>query len=185
MSQSGNSIRSVKVTTDLTQEPVILADVKAYGNITYSDYDSLITALIKAARKQLEAASGRSFGVKTIDVAFTHNGCRTIRLPEGPVNAITALQYRREGCCGATFDWTDILANTTEWTLTGDNFLSDEGEYKATYTTTADAVTDQILTAIKAQAVYLFTNRNNPAATGIDPIAKMLISSSIPGDLLI
>jgi uncharacterized phiE125 gp8 family phage protein len=182
MSQIPNSILSVKVTADLSSEPVTLAEVKAYGNITYADYDTLLTALLKTACIQLENACGRSFGVKTIDVEFTHNGYQTgIRLPQGPLDAITALQWRP--CRQEPF--TDIFANTDDWELEGDRFYGNEGHYKATYTTTAEEVTEDIKTAIKAQTIFLFNNRDNEKAAQIDPVAYTLIFHHTPGDLLL
>ena len=182
---SGNNIKRVVVTADLSAEPVTPTEVKTYGNIPYSDYDELIATLITVARQQLEAACGRSFGIKTIECDFMHNG-RSIRLPEGPVNEITALQYREEWCCGATPNWEDVLANTDDWELQGDSFKGAEGEYKVTYTTTDDAATELVKTAIKAQTIFLLESRaDEKQQPQICAVAKALIFPQTPGDLLL
>lgn len=188
MSNIANRIQQVKATVDLSVEPVSLADVKAYGLISYTDYDVLITALTKTARKQLENYTGKSFGVKTIECTFGFNGKRTgIRLAQGPVNEITALQYRSCACPGVEF--ADIFADpnyTSTWEVRNSRFYGMEGEYIATYTTAFDPFPDELATAIKAQAMFLFDNKEDTMKQGgICPVSRALAFPFVEGDMLL
>jgi uncharacterized phiE125 gp8 family phage protein len=79
-----------KVTTDLVAEPVSLAEAKAFMEIDFTDFDDLITSLIKAARIASEKFTGLSYGTKTISLT-AKNECE-IQLPLGPVQTITSVQ---------------------------------------------------------------------------------------------
>lgn len=57
-----------RVIQDLTIEPVTLSDAKAFMNIDFNDFDTLILKLIKASRLQSERISGRAYGEKIIEV---------------------------------------------------------------------------------------------------------------------
>jgi len=48
-------------------EPITLADFKAYAKIDFTDEDSLITSMITGVREQLEEYLNRSLVVKTIE----------------------------------------------------------------------------------------------------------------------
>lgn len=192
MAQIPNRILSVKVITDLVSEPVTTADVKTYGNITYDDYDELIDTLKKTARIQLERSCGRSFGVKTLQADFAHNGCKAIRIPSGEVDTITSLYHKP--CHLQPYDdkvseLVDVredptLTNTGYILTSGDKFLGSEGYYISTYTTTAYYLTDDIETAIKAQTMFLLQNRDKAEMQGkIDPVALGIIKNITPGDL--
>lgn len=79
-----------RVTTDLAAEPVSLAEAKEYMEIDFSDFDDLITSLIKSARLASERFTGLSYGTKTISLT-ANNECE-IQLPLGPVQSITSVK---------------------------------------------------------------------------------------------
>jgi uncharacterized phiE125 gp8 family phage protein len=168
------------VTTDLTAEPVTLAEFKSYAHITYSDDDTVLTAILKSARIALENYTGKSFGAKTLNIIFSTSG-RGINLPKGPVSEVTALEYRAPGCCGVVPGWEAYLDQ--QWNLTGNRFFAPAGEYKATYKT-AWTLPEDVKTAIKEQALYLWENRNSDKGQ-IAPLAKTLIYPYINGENLI
>jgi hypothetical protein len=180
---AGNSINIgyPKLVTDLVTEPVSLTDFKSYAHITYTDDDTVLTAIVKSARIFLEKYSGKSFGEKVFEIVFSTSG-RGINLPNGYVESLDVIEYREEWCCGSAPDWTDITADTDEWSLVGDRFFGGEGEYQITYTTNGDALTEDIKTAIKAQAKYMWDNKDSDT---ISPIAKMLVSGLISGDRML
>lgn len=79
-----------RVTTDLAAEPVSLAEAKEYMEIDFSDFDDLITSLIKSARLASEQFTGLSYGAKTISLT-AKNECE-FQLPLGPVQSITSVK---------------------------------------------------------------------------------------------
>lgn len=166
-----------KVTTDLATEPVTLSEFKAYAHITYTDDDTVLTAIVKSARLALENFTGKSFGTKTIEVIFGTSG-KGINLPKGPVDAITTIEYLEGGCCGQASGWETY---TGLYGVIGDRFCAPENDYKITYTT-AFTVTEDIKTAIKAQALHMWENRGDDAKAGsISPLAKTLIFPYVNG----
>ena len=48
----------VKINTDLTVEPVTVAEMKSYLNIDYTSWDTLIGILISSARTRLKDILG-------------------------------------------------------------------------------------------------------------------------------
>lgn len=181
MKRIGNNIISQAITTDLASEPVTLAEVKAYGNITYTDYDTLLTLLMKVARIQLQGISGLMFGEGTVLVHFTHSGERSIKLPWRNYAEATALEWRS---CRLN-DWTVVSLDDEQWEVEANRFMGTKGHWKITYTTEDLTLPEDIKTAIKAQTIHLWQNRDNNNSKGIDSIAAALIQPYISGDRLL
>lgn len=57
-----------RVITDLVTEPVTLQEAKDFMEIDFSDFDALITRLIKQARISSELYTGRAYGKKEIEL---------------------------------------------------------------------------------------------------------------------
>jgi hypothetical protein len=169
------------VTSDLASEPVSVADFKSYAHITYSDDDTVLTAIVKSARIFLENYTGKSFGTKTIQIALGTSG-RGINLPKGPVDAITGdIEYLAGGCCGYASGWETY---TGQYQIFGNRFCAPEGDYKFSYTT-AWTLPEDVKTAIKEQALWMWENRGNEKAATIAPLAKTYIFGYINGENLL
>ena len=82
----------VTETTAASAEPVSLAIAKEHLNITFSDKDDEITLQIQAARAWVEEYLQRSLVQRTYraDIAGFNDA---ISLPNGPVIAISSIQY--------------------------------------------------------------------------------------------
>jgi uncharacterized phiE125 gp8 family phage protein len=89
-----------KVITDVTEEPVTLAE--AYLQVGLGVYDtdgrpddSKLEILISAAREACEQFAGLSFGIKTLEVAIDvfPDDDAAIELPFGPVSAVDSFSY--------------------------------------------------------------------------------------------
>lgn len=99
---SYNAILDVQVITDLTAEPVTLAEVKQHllmefydqsdvPTYTFSDDDNYLNALISQCRDAIERYCGLSMGVKTLR-AVIHNGLGGTELPYGPfISAVSVV----------------------------------------------------------------------------------------------
>src|SRR5689334_25439253 len=94
-----NDVIEVEVVTDITAEPVILAEVKQHlnlqfdtsGSYQFNDDDTKLNALITQCRDELEQYTGLSFAGKTLK-AILRNECGNIEIPFGPVTAITSIK---------------------------------------------------------------------------------------------
>lgn len=87
-----------------TQEPVTTAEAKAHLRVDVSDDDTLIAALIVAARQAFEEINGRSLFTTTWKLILDQwpDG-DTIRVPRPPLQSVTSISY------------VDTDGNTTVW----------------------------------------------------------------------
>jgi gp6-like head-tail connector protein len=114
-----NDVIDVEVVTDITAEPVTLAEVKRHlslqfdtsGSYQFDDDDTRITDLITQCREELEQYTGLSFAEKTLK-AILRNDCGGIEIPFGPVTALTSVK---------DVDGNTLTA-TTQYTARGNQF---------------------------------------------------------------
>lgn len=69
------------------EEPVALADAKAWCRIDSTDDDALVGALIAAARLQVESATGRALVTQSWRLTLPH-APRLVVLPVAPVQSL-------------------------------------------------------------------------------------------------
>lgn len=82
------------VSTPPAVEPVTLAEAKAHLRIETSSDDTVITALIVAARQQLEEICNRAFVTQTlVKTMECWPACGCIRLPRPRAIAVTSVKY--------------------------------------------------------------------------------------------
>ena len=143
-------------------EPVTLNDVKAWGKIDQSADNSLITALITAARIMCEQYINTSLVTRTI-VADIDNCNGGFILPYGPVtNTPTAVNW--EG-----------TALTLVWNFS--QIQTPYGRMTVTYQAGA-TITELHKTAIMQQVLFLYEHRGEEN-TGMSPIARQLLNPII------
>lgn len=80
----------IQIITNLSVEPVTVAEAKSYLRLIGSDEDSLIAELITSARERLEKFTGLSFGTKTLKM-YTRDSNKWFELGYGPVTSITSV----------------------------------------------------------------------------------------------
>lgn len=83
----------LKRTTDPATEPVTLTEAKVHLKVDHSDDDTLITALIVAAREMCEEYCQRSFITQTWTLYMRDFPDGVIQLPRGPVASVTSVKY--------------------------------------------------------------------------------------------
>lgn len=110
---------ALKLTTDSATEPVTLADMKLFLRVDHTTEDTLISALIKSARRFCEWYTGRAFINQTWDlwldgiptqqsntwwdgerdghISIISNAKAYIELPRGPVSSVTSFYYYTQG----------------------------------------------------------------------------------------
>lgn len=155
-----------------SSEPVTLEEVKLWLRIDsdLTEDDTLLTALITAARVQCENATGVSFVPKTV-TAIVNNSCGNIFLPYCPL------------IHGSSEDitLTDIDGNAVENQIGGNDYpfiISPVSTYlKAVYSAGYEYLPEDLKTALKMQIGYLYENRGdlNDKAS-ISPVAKTILN---------
>jgi len=86
----------LKLITAPTVEPVTLTEVKEQAVIGVSTDDTLLTRLISVARAEAEGITQRSLAPTTWEVVLDTWPSREIRLPRGPVTAVSSVKYYDE-----------------------------------------------------------------------------------------
>lgn len=122
------------LSTDAATEPLTLAEVKTFLRITTTDYDDILTPLIKTARQLCEKITGRDMINKTwvtyLDnfscgfypnnfYPFSYNSDYSIGLLKSKLQSITSLEYYIDDVL-TTFDATKY-------------YITDEADYAAIY----------------------------------------------------
>lgn len=199
MNQRPNRIIDIKRTESSPVESCTLVEAKAQAIVTYSDDDSLFTALITKARKMIENYCNISIAVQ--NVTLTADLYNEWELPYGPVTGITSVKTRTgtEGSGPATYN-----TATTGWNTDGTEFLSftpqgagnfdvnrpftgnipgpdPANRYRIIYTTGYNPVPDDLKQAVLIQIAWLYEHRGEEsvdvcAAARIlaDPYKRML-----------
>lgn len=88
-----------KIITDLTTEPVSLEYCKDFMEIDFTDFDDLITRLIKAARISSEKFTGLAYGKKEIQLVSNQY---KVDLPYAPFKEIVSLVDKDGNPIGST-----------------------------------------------------------------------------------
>lgn len=157
-------------TEDATVEPVTLAEAKSHLRVATSDYDTLITSLITAARQSCEGLLRRTLLQSTWELTLDAFPCAVqLRMPR--VIDVPGVQYL--DTAGATqtlnpasyqldaksepgwlvpaygYDWPSTRAQVNAVTIT----------YRCGYGTTADKVPAPIKQWILAQIGAMYENR--------------------------
>jgi len=100
-----------KLVTGPIEEPLTLEDAKAHLRVDGDAEDVLITALIRAAREQVEHETGRAMMTQTWDVSFDAWPAEdVVELPVPPVQSISSVSYV-DGS-GTTQTW-----SSAQWSL--------------------------------------------------------------------
>lgn len=117
-----------KVTEAPANEPVLLSEAKAWLKVDGTDEDSIINALIIAARRMCEDYASLSFVTQTRQIKLDRFPCGfpyKILLPYGPVQEITSFTYvDSDGATTSLIPGTDYTANlhsyiASTWPLNG------------------------------------------------------------------
>ena len=172
-----NNIIDIKRTESSPTEPCTLAEAKAQAIVTYTDDDTLITALITKARKMIENYC--SISIVTQSVILTADLYNEWELPYGPVTGITGVSTRSPNQGSGPMTYT---TQTSGWGQDGVEFITFipafvgdfniniaytgvntaypwKNRYKITYTTGYGVVPDDLKQAVLVQIVWLLEHR--------------------------
>lgn len=165
---SFNQVFDVDNTAAVATELFSVATFKSfYGKIDNSDEDTLITALIIAARRMCENYVGMNFIARSV-VAYINNLNGGTYLPYGPVGTVASISdvdgnvipsgsYK---IAGAQFK--QVLYPTVDYLV-------------VTYTGGYTTCPDDLVTAVKAQTLFLYENRGD-STVGMSPEAALILN---------
>lgn len=154
-------------------EPISTAEAKAWLRVDDSDDDTLIDALVVAARRSFEEATNRSIISTVWKLRLDQFPSGPIWLPRSPVSAVASVSYEDED--GETQTWSDTLYEvdlfdivTTIRPINGESYPGTKVQIQAvTVTFTAgygvagSDVPDDILTALKLILATFYEHRES------------------------
>jgi uncharacterized phiE125 gp8 family phage protein len=165
---------SWKVTTQPTIEPVSLAEAKLHLKIETADTadDTLISALIKAAREYCEGFQNRAYIEQSITLKFDDFADEII-VPKPPLISVTSIKYidvnGTQQMLAATVYAVDTTSEPGRITLAyNQSWPSIRGDangveiiYKAGYGATAAGVPESVKVAIKLLIGHWYEHRES------------------------
>lgn len=105
------------------EEPITLAEAKAHLRVDHDEEDTLISALITAARETLDGRNGiigRALVSQTYELTFHYDdmpsGSTRVWLPMGSASSLTSVEY---------YDQTNSLVSLTSTVLDTYDFVAD------------------------------------------------------------
>lgn len=158
---------TIEVTSGPASEPVTLTEAKNHLKVDFTEDDSLISALISAARQASEDYTERSFFTQT-KVMYLDSFPDVIKLYQGPFQSVTSIQYYNSDNTLTTFaDYrTDLVSKigriepVSSWPSIYDRQNSVIVTYVTGYSTVA-AIPELIKQAILLMVGELYDNRQN------------------------
>lgn len=176
----GAIIKTFKTTDEAgsSTELVSADDLKTYLQIEGTAYDAVLEIFISAARHMIERMCSVSLFDK-VAVAEIHNtGYKAFTLPWGPVASVDVVEWKKCPSEWVTLT-TDEYSSDINYNATIES--SEMGLHRITYMLGVDGRT-VFAQAIKAQAGFMFTNRDakNTGVANIAPEVTGLLSQFIP-----
>ena len=165
---SFNQVLDVDNTATVSAELFSVNQFKLYyGKIDNSDEDSLIESLIIAARRMCEQYCGINLKARTV-VATINNLNGGTYLPYGPIGTVTSVS-----------DIDGNVLDTDSYKITGSQFKQVQWptiDYLVvTYTGGYTDCPNDLLTAVKAQTLFLYENRGD-TTVGMSPQAALILN---------
>lgn len=103
----------VKVVTPPSVEPITLTEAKLHCKVDLTTDDDLITALIIAAREEIERLTWRALVTQTLELILADwPGASAIELPRAPLQSITSVKYKDKDGNETTWPGANYLAST-------------------------------------------------------------------------
>jgi len=112
----------LKVITPPAAEPLSSAEAKLHLRVDHSTDDTLITALITAAREWVESYTGKSLVEQTRQITLSSWPYAPLRLHGGPVQEISSVKYLDKTGTEQT------VAETVYWLTPGGEISLDYGQ---------------------------------------------------------
>jgi len=144
-----NILISKTVTTDIVTELVTVDDAKLWLKISFSEDDTLIASLIKAARIYLENLTNYVLGAKTIEIIADLDYAESYYFP-APLTSILTFQK---------WDGSAFVATTGYYLFRNSLVIDDSGRYKITFTCGYTVLPNDFKTDILKLVAWNYQNR--------------------------
>jgi hypothetical protein len=161
-------LSNIQVSEGSVTEPVSLDEAKAWLQIDFPDHDSLLTSMIKGARKSIENLLNLALVTKAITLDACVTKCtEVITLPY--CKKVTSVNIDELD----SRDQPTTLASGTDYYVRGNNVRVSEGRYAVSYTTVPGTIPEDVKEAIKMEVAERFANKGeNQSTTGLSEGAK-------------
>lgn len=150
-------MRSLRVLTAATVEPVTLEEAKLHLRVDGDDDDTLIEALIAASRDYCERFTGLALSEQTLE--FTVDASDEVFLPLAPVTSITSVTSLVDNVETVLVDATDYWANIDCLPAQIKLFDAYVGVLKIVYTSAPDSVPPLVKSALLLKLGMLYSDR--------------------------
>lgn len=151
--------------TDISADPVTLAEAKAHLRISFDDDDDEITAFIKTARRRIEDYCNRLFVSASYAVLFDGDlpaGDSVLSVPVSDVTSVTSVKYRDLDGTQQTWDSSDYSFDDERQELRPVDAWPDGTELRVEVVAGASSASDvpsPIKTAILLYVGEMYENR--------------------------
>lgn len=176
-------------------EPVTLEEAKVHLRVTHSSEDTLITALITAAREYVENVIGRKMITQTWDLIYDYFPGDAIKLPFPPLVEVVSVNYLDENAEAQVLASTEYVVDDKSepgwvspvdaWPATQETINAMSIRFTAGYGVTSDYVPAGLRAAILLVLGDLYENREarsqNGAYAGNDTVNAMIYPYRIFG----
>ena len=180
------------VTTPPATEPVTLAEASLWMRYTGSLQDNVITALITAARLDVESWTNRTMVTTSYDY-YTENLCDVIDIPTSTIIAVSAITYQDTADAAQTLSSTlykldnkSVINNIFRDPLESyPEVLAQPNAVKISFTAgygAASAVPENLKTVIKMRVSELFEHREANTEAARHPNQAMMAIMSPSAD---
>ena len=185
---------AVALTTAPTVEPLTTVEAKAHLRLEIDTDDAPVQILISAARRFVEHATGRSLITQTwtlYDDCWPE--CEPIRLPRGPVIAVSSVKYYDSDNVLQTMASTDYLVDVTcdparvallptaVWPTAYPRINAIQVAYTAGYGATAASVPEDLKHALKLLVGHWYENREGVITGTISKALEFSIDALLDG----
>lgn len=169
-----NLLLDVKLGQPTGSEPITLAQAKSQLKIDFTTDDTLLTALISAARAQIEQYTGISLVEREVITLCKLTGDNWFELPYGPVVGTPVISTVSIG--GSTPETlTDFDIVGTDFKLVSPGVNDICYPFLITYDTGYTNVPEGLIEAVLHQTAYLYEHRGDESAIDkISPTAMLL-----------
>ncbi|MCA1971241.1 MAG: phage head-tail connector protein [Caenispirillum sp.] len=160
----------LKLITPPAEEPITVAEFKDFGRVDGDSEDSLITALIVAARQRVEKATGLALVMQTWKLTLDRFPFEEIALPLGPVITVDDVSYHdkagtlqtlvadAEYEVDTTSEPARVVPHYSGWPSTKRMVNAVEIEFTAGFGVAAD-VPEALTQAVRLMALHLYDQR--------------------------
>lgn len=102
----------LKLITAPVEEPLTINEVKEYLRIDGTDFDNLLTSLIKSAREAAESFQNRVYITQTWELTLDYFPTLPLKFPKIPLQSVTSIKYFDINGIETTWDVSNYIVDS-------------------------------------------------------------------------